>query len=146
MAKAYFLTGFGFLFALLGYFSLDILVSQYLGDHKGAILDLQAFIILPITLAVEYVIYFMVTYFLFDKIKPLSLKQDSIFQFASLVINALFLFLFTYLFSHTIKDSIGADVALRVDDFPATKIYISSMIVSLLILIGVRKFWRPVSR
>ncbi len=141
MAKAYFLVGFGFVFALFGYFSLDILVSQYLGDHRGQIIDLQAFIILPITLAVEYAIYFMVTYFLLDKVKPLSLKQDSILQCLSLCINALFLSLFAYLFTSEITNSVASNAVLRVDDFPATKIYFSSMIASLLILIGLRKVW-----
>ncbi|CAM3709942.1 hypothetical protein BS639_18385 [Rouxiella silvae] len=141
MIKAYFLVGFAFVFALFGYFSLDILVSQYLGDHKGAIFDLRAFIILPITLAVEYVIYFMVSYYLFDRVKNLSFKKDTYFHILSLIANALFLFLFVNLFSHSIRDSIGSDVALRVDDFPATKIYLSSMISSLIILLGVRKVW-----
>ncbi|KAB7894769.1 hypothetical protein GA565_01555 [Rouxiella sp. S1S-2] len=142
MVKAYFLVGFAFVFALFGYFSLDILVSQYLGDHQGAIIDLRAFIILPLTLAVEYVIYFMVSYFLFDKVKPLTLKQDSFFQMLSLIINAVFLFIFVSLYSRGLRDSVADGVALRVDDFPATKIYLSSMIASLLLLLGARKFWR----
>ncbi len=142
MAKAYFLVGFGFVFALFGYFSLDILISQYLGNHRGHIVDMQAFIILPITLAVEYVIYLMVTYFLLDKVKPLTLKQDSIFQLISLLLNALFLLLTTYLLTHEISDSVANDVPLQVDSFPATKVYLSSMLVSLLLLVGLRKAWR----
>ncbi len=142
MAKAYFLVGFAFVFAFFGYFSLDILVSQYLGDHRGQIVDMQAFIILPITLAVEYVIYFMLSHFLFDKIKALSFRQDSIFQVLSLIVNAAFLSLFVYLFSRNVTSSVPDSAILKVDDFPATKIYISSMIASLLILTGVRKSWR----
>lgn len=142
MAKAYFLVGFAFLFAFFGYFSLDLLVSQYLGNHQGHILDMRAFIILPITLAVEYVIYLMVSYLLLDKVKPLTLKQDSIFQLISLVLNALFLLLFTYLFTHEITDSVANDVPLEVDSFPATAVYLSSMFVSLLLLLGLRKAWR----
>ena len=141
MLKAYFLVGFAFVFALFGYFSLDILVSQYLGDHKGAIFDLRAFIILPITLAVEYVIFFIISYSLLNKIKPLNFKQDSIFQGLSLVVNALFLCFFVYLYSRGISDAVGSDGALRVDDFPATKVYLSAMVSSLVILLGVRKIW-----
>lgn len=141
MIKAYFLVGFAFVFALFGYFSLDILVSQYLGDHQGAIVDLKAFIILPVTLAVEYVIYFMVSYFLLDKVKPLSFKQDSIFQISSLIVNALLLGFFVSFYSHGLKDSVAPGVALRVDDFPATKVYLSAMFASLLLLLGLRKFW-----
>lgn len=142
MAKAYFLVGFGFVFAFFGYFSLDILISQYLGHHQGRIVNLRAFIILPITLAVEYVIYLMVSYFVLDKVKSLTLKQDSLFQLISLVLNALFLVLFAYLFTHEVRDSVANDVPLQVDSFPAAAVYLSSMFVSLLLLLGLRKAWR----
>ncbi len=142
MIKAYFLVGFSFVFALFGYFSLDLLVSQYLGDHRGAIADLHAFIILPVTLAVEYVIYFMVSYFLFDKVKTLTYKRESTFQALSLIVNALFLFIFTALYSRGFKEGILDDAVMQVDNFPASKIYFTTMAVSLVCLLGWRKIWR----
>ncbi|WAT00687.1 hypothetical protein [Rouxiella chamberiensis] len=117
-------------------------MSQYLGDHRGAIADLHAFIILPVTLAVEYVIYFMVSYFLFDKVKTLTYKRESTFQALSLIVNALFLFIFTALYSRGFKEGILDDAVMQVDNFPASKIYFTTMAVSLVCLLGWRKIWR----
>ncbi|MCC3720218.1 MAG: hypothetical protein WCB03_17380 [Rouxiella badensis] len=142
MVKAYFLIGFGFLFALFGYLSLDILVAQYLGNHPAMITDATAFILLPVTIAVEYAAYFLLSHYFLGMIKPLCFKKESIFQVVLLILNALFLYLFVTMETHRFQNSVSSDVAISVNDFPSSKIYFTSMAISLVLVLAVRKFWR----
>lgn len=128
------------IYAILGYFSYNLLLSIYFDGEQVAVKSYRELFVNPLLSSVFYLVYFVISFFIFRSILALSFKKEMSFQLLFLIVSFGLLWLSVFFFKSNAKELISTDgILVSIDDFSAWNYYLSSSVLSLLVFVIARK-------
>lgn len=140
MKKIYTLPFLLIIYAILGYFSYSVLLSMYFDGVQVAINSYREFLAKPLLSSIFYLIYIVVSFFVFRSILVVSFKKEMLFHFLFLIVSFCLLWIFVFFFKGNVEELVSTDgILISINNFLAWKYYLSSAVTSFLVFVIVRK-------
>lgn len=134
---------FGTLFLIFGYLSYNQAITLFLNDFSGTLSDIRTILISPLFSAVFYLLYYLVTHFIFRKLSTYPMKREITFNALFLIANIVALLLSCTLFSMTSSTQLANQTQLvDINNQQIAIAYLVASVVTFILFAVIRKKWR----
>ncbi len=140
MKSIYLLPFLLIIYAILGYFSYNALLSIYFDGERVAVNSYREFFAKPLLSSGFYLVYIVILFFVFRSILLVSFKREVVFHLLLLIVSFCLLWLSVFFFKSNAEELVSTDgILVSIDDFSAWKYYLSSSVLSFLVFVIVRR-------